>query len=248
MAGHSKWANVKHRKARADAQKGKIFTKLAREIIVAAREGGADINTNFSLRLAVQKAKENNMPNENIQRAIQKGAGELEGESYEHANYEGYAPGGVAVYLEALTDNRNRTVAEIRHIFSKHGGNLGESGCVAWMFVRKGFILVKKEDAKLEEDDLLMLALEAGAEDVKAEEDSYTITCPPEDFEEVKGNLQEQGLVISIAEVTRLPQNTVAVDDPDMASRVIKLMESLEDLDDVQNVYANFDIPDELFS
>lgn len=246
VAGHSKWANVKHRKARMDAQKGKVFTKLAREIIVAAREGGGDINSNFRLRLAVQKARDNNMPNENIQRAIQKGAGGLEGESYEQVNYEGYAAGGVAVLLEALTDNRNRTVAEIRHIFSRHGGSLGESGCVSWMFKRKGLFIVKKEGLQVGEDDLMLIALEAGAEDVKDEDGTYSITTPPELFEEVKEYLEKQNIAVESAEVTMLPQNTVEINNPDEVKRILNLMEALEENDDVQNVYANFDIPDEL--
>jgi len=245
MAGHSKWANIKHRKARADEKKGKIFTKLAREIIVAAREGGGDLNSNFRLRLAVQKARENNMPNDNIQRAIAKGTGGLEGETYEQTVYEGYAAGGVAVMLEVFTNNRNRTVADIRHIFSRHGGNLGESGCVAWMFNRKGYITVNKEDLSMDEDELFMIALEAGAEDVKNEGDSYGIITGTEQFEAVKSYLEEQKIKIAGAEVTMLPQTTVSITDRDEAGRIIKLMEALEDHDDVQNVYANFDIPEE---
>ncbi len=248
MAGHSKWANIKHRKARADAQKGKIFTKLAREIIVAAREGGGDLNANFRLRLAVQKARENNMPNENIQRAILKGTGEAEGENYDQVIYEGYGPAGVAVLLETLTDNRNRTVADIRHVLSKHGGSLGETGCVSWMFARKGMFIVKKEDTAMDEDDLIMIALEAGAEDVDPEGDSYNIITLPEDFEAVKKYLQEQNVPFSVAEVTMVPQSTVAIEDPEVAARILKLMDALEDLDDVQNVYANFDIPEELIN
>ncbi|HOB28294.1 MAG: YebC/PmpR family DNA-binding transcriptional regulator [Dethiobacteria bacterium] len=246
MAGHSKWANIKRRKARVDAQKGKIFTKLAREIIVAAREGGDDIETNFSLRLAVQKARENNMPNDNIQRAIQRGSGGLEGESYDQVNYEGYAPGGVAVLLEALTDNRNRTVAEVRHLFSRYGGSLGESGCVAWMFERKGLFIVKKEGLKISEDDLMLIALEAGAEDIKEEDDTYSIITSPELFEEVKDYLQKEKIAFESAEVTMLPQNTVEIDNPDEVRRILDLMEALEDNDDIQNVYANFEIPDAL--
>ena len=246
MAGHSKWANVKHRKARMDAQKGKIFTKLAREIIVAAREGGGDIDTNFRLRLAVQKARENNMPNDNIQRAIQKGAGGLEGESYDQVNYEGYAAGGVAVLLEVFTDNRNRTVADIRHLFSRHGGNLGETGCVAWMFERKGLFIAKKEDLKIGEDDLMLIALEAGAEDVKEEDDTFSIISSPELFEEVKTYLGAQDIALESSEVTMLPQSTVEIDNPEEVRRILNLMEVLEDNDDVQNVYANFEIPDEL--
>lgn len=246
VAGHSKWANVKHRKARMDAQKGKVFTKLAREIIVAAREGGADIETNFRLRLAVQNARDNNMPNDSIQRAIQRGTGELEGESYDEVNYEGYASGGVAVLLEAFTDNRNRTVAEIRHLFSRYGGNLGESGCVSWMFQRKGLFIVKQENLSISEDDLILIALEAGAEDVLEEDDTYSIITTTELYEEVKEHLQEQGIVLESSEVTMLPQNTVEIEDPDEARRILGLMEALEDNDDVQNVYANFEIPEEL--
>ncbi len=248
MAGHSKWANTKHRKARVDAQKGKIFTKVAREIIVAAREGGADVNANFRLRLAVQKARDNNMPNDSIQRAIQKGTGDQEGENYEQVNYEGYASGGVAVLMEVLTDNRNRTVAEIRHLLSKHGGSLGETGCVSWMFTRKGYILVKKEDLSLEEDDLILIALEAGAEDIKPEDDSYSIITQPEDFEAVKQYLLEQNVPVAGSEITMLPQTNVAIENPDEAARILKLMDALEDQDDVQNVYANFDIPEEMMN
>jgi YebC/PmpR family DNA-binding regulatory protein len=246
VAGHSKWSNIKRRKARVDEQRGKIFTKLAREIIVAAREGGGDIDNNFRLRLAVQKARENNMPNDNIQRAIQRGVGGQEGESYEQVNYEGYASGGVAVLLEALTDNRNRTAGEIRHHFSRHGGSLGESGCVAWMFERKGFITVKMEKLSISGDDLMMLALEAGADDLQEEDDVYNIITSPELFEEVKNFLQQHEISIESAEVTMLPRNTVNITDPDEARRILDLMEMLEDNDDVQNVYANFDIPAEL--
>lgn len=246
MAGHSKWANIKHRKARMDAQKGKIFTKLAREIIVAAREGGGDPNANFRLRLAIQKARENNMPTENIQRAIQKGTGGLEGESYEQMNYEGYGPGGVAVFLEIMTDNRNRTAAEIRHLFSRHGGSLGETGCVAWMFSRKGYLVINEEAAKLDEDELILEALEAGGEDVTREGGSYNIITAPEDLEKVKEYFQNKGIPVESAEVTMLPQTTVKVEDPEEAGRILKLMEALEDHDDVQNVYANFDIDEKL--
>lgn len=249
MAGHSKWANTKHRKARVDAQKGKIFTKLAREIAVAAREGGEDINANFRLRLATQKARENNMPNDNIQRAIQKGLGGQEGSNYEQTNYEGYAAGGVAVLLEAMTDNKNRTVAEIRHIFSRHGGSLGESGCVSWMFTRKGILTVSREGLQMDEDDLLLVALEAGAEDVKTDDDSvYSIISEIDVFEKVRQQLQDQGVPIDSFEVTMLPSNSIEITEPDTASKIIKLMETLDDHDDVQNVYANFDIPDELIN
>ncbi|MDW7740424.1 MAG: YebC/PmpR family DNA-binding transcriptional regulator [Bacillota bacterium] len=249
MAGHSKWANTKHRKARVDAQKGKIFTKLAREIAVAAREGGEDINANFRLRLAVQKARENNMPSDNIQRAIQKGVGGGDGASYEQSNYEGYAAGGVAVLLEAMTDNRNRTVAEIRHIFSRHGGSLGESGCVSWMFNRKGLIVVDKNELSIDEDDMMLIALEAGADDVKVESDgTYSIITEIEKFEAVKQQLEDEGIAIASSEVTMLPSNSIDITDADMAARILKLMEALDEHDDVQNVYANFDIPEELMA
>jgi YebC/PmpR family DNA-binding regulatory protein len=246
MAGHSKWANVKHRKARADAQKGKVFTKLAREIIVAAREGGGDLNANFRLRLAVQKAREANMPGDNINRAIQKGCGEGDSMSLEQISYEGYGPGGVAVLLEILTDNRNRTAAEIRHIFSRRGGSMGESGCVAWMFNRKGYFTIDKKEGLPSEDDLMTLALEAGAEDFKEEDGSYIIITPPEDFETLKDKFTEQNINFSTAEITMVPVNTVPIEDPEEASKVLNLLEALEEHDDVQNVYANFDIPEEI--
>ncbi len=249
MAGHSKWANTKHRKARVDAQKGKAFTKIAREITVAAREGGEDLNVNFRLRLAVQKARENNMPNENIQRAIQKGAGGQDGAGYEQIMYEGYADGGVAVLLELMTDNKNRTAAEIRHVFSRHNGSLGESGCVSWMFTRKGLITVNRESLDMDEDDLMLLALEAGAEDVRSEdENTYSIIAEIDAFESVKEELQNQGVSIESFEITMIPSSSIEITDPDMASKIIRLMEALDDHDDVQNVYANFDMPDELLN
>lgn len=249
MAGHSKWANTKHRKARVDAQKGKIFTKIARELTVAAREGGDDLNANFRLRLAVQKARENNMPGDNIQRAIQKGLGGQEGSSFEQASYEGYAVGGVAVLLDAMTDNRNRTVAEIRHIFSRHGGSLGESGCVSWIFNRKGLISVSTREKQMDEDDLMLIALEAGAEDVNADGDhSFTIITAVDQFESTKQALLDQGIEVVSAEVTMLPSTAVEITDQDDAAKIIRLMEALDDHDDVQNVYANFDIPEELLN
>ena len=249
MAGHSKWANTKHRKARVDAQRGKIFTKIARELAVASREGGDDINTNFRLRLAVQKARENNMPNDNIQRAIQKGSGGQDGTVYEQTNYEGYAAGGVAVLIEIMTDNRNRTAAEIRHIFSRHNGSLGESGCVAWMFSRKGYIVLNKKDLQIDEDDMMLIALDAGAEDVRLEDDgSYSIITDLEHFEAVKQALQDQNIAYNSAEVTMLPGSTVGITDKEVADRIIRLMEALDEHDDVQNVYANFDIPEELMA
>lgn len=246
MAGHSKWANVKHRKARVDAQKGKLFTKLAREIIVAAREGGGDLNTNFRLRLAVQKAREANMPNENINRAIQKGCGEGDSQQLEQLSYEGYGPGGVAVLLEIMTDNRNRTAAEIRHIFSRRGGNMGESGCVSWMFKRKGYLTIDKTEGLPSEEDLMALALDAGAEDFKEEGSSYVIVTPPEEFENLKEKFQENNIKFSTAEITMVPETTVLIDNREEAGKLLSLLDALEEHDDVQNVYANFDIPEEI--
>ncbi len=246
MAGHSKWANVKHRKARVDAQKGKVFTKLAREITVAARESGGDIELNFRLRLAVQKAREANLPGENINRAIQKGLGEIEGVELEQVTYEGYGPGGIAVLIDILTDNRNRTAPEIRHIFSRRGGNMGESGCVSWMFKRKGYFTLEKQASLPSEDDLMMLALENGAEDFKEEDGNYVIITPPEDFENLKETFLEKKFEFTSAEVTMVPENTIQVNDPEEAAKVLRLLEALEEHDDVQNVYANFDIPEEI--
>lgn len=246
MAGHSKWANTKHRKARADAQKGKVFTKIAREIIVAAREGGPDPEANFRLRLAVQKAREVNMPGDNINRAIQKGSGEGDSISLEQITYEGYGPSGVAVLLEIMTDNRNRTAADIRHIFSRRGGSMGESGCVAWIFNRKGYLTIDQAEGLPSEDELMMLALEGGAEDFQTEENSYVILTSTEDFERVKDTFMKENIELSAAEVTMVPSNLIRVEDPDEAARVLNLLEALEEHDDVQNVYANFDIPDEI--
>lgn len=240
MAGHSKWANIKHRKEKMDAQKGKIFTKLAREIIVAAKEGGGDPNNNSRLRDAIEKAKAANMPNENIMRAIKKGTGELEGVTYEEITYEGYGPGGVAVLVEVMTDNKNRTAGEIRHIFDKHGGNLGASGCVAWMFNKKGLIIVEK-DGKINEEELMMIAVDAGAEDFIVEEDSYEIITDPADFIKVRDAIAHNNISIANAEITMIPQNTVKLSGED-AEKMIKLIDKLEDHDDVQNVYHNFEI------
>ncbi len=244
MAGHSKWANVKHRKARVDAAKGKIFTKVSKEIMVAARQGGGDISNNFRLRLAVQKARENNMPNDNIQRAIQKGIGDTDGAGYEEIIYEGYGPAGIAVMLEILTDNRNRTAGEIRHLFTRHGGSLGESGCVAWMFRRRGFLTVDRDGA--DEDALLLAALDAGAEDFQAEDEGFEIYTAPEDFEAVKAMLESQGVAFTGAEVTMIPDNTVTISNPEDARLALRLVEALMDHDDVQNVYSNLDVPREL--
>lgn len=242
MSGHSKWANIKHRKARMDAQRGKVFTKLGRELILAARAGGGDPANNMRLKMAITKARENNMPMDNITRAIKRGTGEIEGASYEETTYEGYGPGGVAIMLSVATDNRNRTAAEIRHLFSKNGGSLGESGCVAWMFQRKG--VLNLENPSLDEDELLLLALEAGAEDFRSEGDSAEIITSSEDFEKVRDCLTGSGLSFARAEVTMLPQNTVSVEDREQAASILRLMDMLEDHDDVQEVYSNFDIPE----
>lgn len=238
MAGHSKWANIKHRKGRADAQRGKVFTKIAKEIMVAVKQGGGDPEANFKLKLAIQKARVNNMPNDNIKRAVQRGSGELEGENYEEVVYEGYGPGGAAVFLEILTDNRNRTAPEIRHIFSKNGGSLGEAGCVAWMFDRRGLLVIEKTD-EVDEEEIMLEALEAGAIDVKIEEDSIEIITVPEDFEEVKNTLSDRGYNFVMEEVTRIPQNTIKIEGKD-AETMEKLLDIFEDHGDVQNVYSNF--------
>ena len=248
MAGHSKWANIKHRKARVDAQKGKIFTKLSKELMVAAREGGGDIDTNFRLRMAVQKAKEENLPNDNINRAIKKGMGELGSMKLEEITYEGYGPSGVALMLDIVTDNRNRTAGEIRNILSRQGGNLGESGCVAWMFKRQGYIAVERSSTTLDEDEVMMMALDAGAEDFKVEDDTYEVVTVPEDMEKVKELLRSQGVEVKFSEITMVPQSVVEITGQEEAVRMIGLMDALEDHDDVQNVYANFEIHEDLMA
>jgi len=247
VAGHSKWAQIRHKKAQVDARKGRIFTKLVREISVAARIGGGDPEKNPRLRAAVEKAKEVNMPMDNIKRAIMKGTGELSGISYEEVIYEGYGPGGVALLIEVMTDNKNRTVSELRHILSRHGGSLGESGCVSWIFEKKGYILVNKK--AVDEDTLLSVALDAGVDDVKndPEEDNYEIIVLPERLKEVKAFIEKAGIPISLAEITMLPKNYVLVDG-ESAEQMLKLMDALEEHEDVQNVYANFNISDEAMS
>jgi YebC/PmpR family DNA-binding regulatory protein len=244
MAGHSKWKNIQHRKGRQDAAKAKIFTKISKEIYQAARSGGADPNTNTRLRAAIAKAKDANIPNDNIERTIKKATGQLDGVSYEEIIYEGYGPGGVAVMVEALTDNRNRTAADVRHIFTKNGGNLGESGCVGFMFDRKGLIEISREEKELDEDSVMMVALDAGAEDFEATEESFEIKTAPEDFEAVRTALEEAGYELETAEISMIPQNTVKVTGDD-AVKMMKLMDMLESNDDVQDVYANFDIDEE---
>jgi len=243
MSGHSKWASIKHKKGKLDAQRGKTFTKLIREITVAAREGGGDPAGNPRLRAAIATARAANMPADNIKKAIQKGTGELPGVTYEQAAYEAYGPGGTAILIDALTDNKNRAVAEIRHILSKHNGNMGEAGCVNWMFSKQGFIQVDAEG--VDEDSLMMTALEAGAIDVKHEGSTYDIYTEQGDLESVRAAVEKSGVTIASAEVAMIPQSTVKLDEK-QAAQMVRLMEALEDHDDVQKVYANFDIDDEL--
>ncbi|MFZ5646825.1 MAG: YebC/PmpR family DNA-binding transcriptional regulator [Bacillota bacterium] len=241
MSGHSKWSTIKRKKAKVDAVRGRIFTQLGKEIIMAAKAGGGDPDNNLRLKNAIAKAKEANIPNENIQRAIMKGTGELGGGNYEEIVYEGYGPGGVAVMLEAMTDNRNRTAGEVRHLFSKYGGNLGESGCVSWMFEKKGVIVVEK-GPEVDEDDLLMAALDAGAEDVKSEDDdAFEIITDPDSFEAVRDALSEKGVKYTEAQVSMIPKTTVKIEGA-QAEMMLKLMDSLEELDDVNDLYTNFEM------
>jgi YebC/PmpR family DNA-binding regulatory protein len=245
MAGHSKWANIKHRKAAQDAKRGKVYTKLAKEITVAAREGGGDPEFNSRLRAAIEKAKKFNMPKENIERAIKRGTGEIAGEIYEEVTYEGYGPGGVAIIVKCLTDNRNRTASEVRHAFSKHGGNLGTSGCVSWMFERKGVITVPAE--RYDEDTVMIAAIEAGADDVVRENGQFVIYTQPQDLEDVRRAVLDAGIEIEEARPDLIPRNTTRVEG-ETAIKVLKLLEILEDLDDVQEVYSNFDMPEEVMN
>lgn len=242
MSGHSKWSTIKHKKGAADAKRGKVFTKLIKEITVAARMGGGDLDANPRLRTAIQAAKSENMPKDNIERAIKKGTGELEGVSYEEAIYEGYGPGGAAVLVECLTDNRNRAVADIRHIFSKCGGNLGENGCVSYLFDQKGYLVVEKSAA--DEDTLMEITLEAGAEDMRDDGDNYEVITAPSDFETVKAAVDEASIPTIAAEVTMLPHTNTDLQGKE-AEQMVRLMEMLDDCDDVQKVYTNADIPDE---
>jgi len=245
MAGHSKWANIRHRKAAQDAKRGKIYTKLAREITVAAREGGGDPEKNPRLRAAIEKARKFNMPKENIERAIKRGTGELKGETYEEVTYEGYGPGGVAIIVKCLTDNRNRTASEVRHVFSKHGGNLGTSGCVSYLFERKGVITVPAD--KFDEETVMMAAIEAGAEDVVNEGEKFVIYTEPSELETVRKGLVDAGVEVEEAKLDLIPTTTTRVEG-ETAQKVLKLLMALEDLDDVQEVYSNFDMPEEVMN
>jgi YebC/PmpR family DNA-binding regulatory protein len=243
MAGHSKWANIKRRKGAQDAARGKIFTKLNREIMVSARIGGADPEANSRLRQAIVKARAANMPAQNIERAIKKGTGDLNGVDFEEVVYEGYGPAGVAILVEALTDNRNRTVSEVRHLFSKNNGNLGEAGCVSWIFQMKSYFVFSKQNT--EGDALVEVALESGAEDITEEGPEYEVTGPPESFETLRSAFDVAGLAYLVGEVTLLPQNTIQLEGQ-QAAQALKLVAVLEDIDDVQRVFANFDISEDV--
>ena len=244
MSGHSKWHSIKHKKAKVDAARGRVFTRLIKELTVAARIGGGDPNTNPRLRTAIQAAKAANMPAKNMENAIKKGTGELPGVIYEEVSYEGYGPGGVAIYVNAMTDNKNRTVAEIRHLLSKYGGNLGETGSVAWMFEKKGLIKVPR--ANYSEEELFLLVIDAGAEDLQTEDtEFYEIYTNFEDLNSVSSNLEEKSVTVVSAELTMIPKTTVSLEEKP-AEQMIKLMEMLDDHDDVQEIFANFDIDDEV--
>jgi len=241
MSGHSHWAGIKHKKALVDAKRGKVWSKIAKMIIVAAKRGGGDPDANLSLRYAIDKARAANMPKDNVEKAIKRGTGETGAVTFEEALYEGYAQDGVAIMVEALTDNRNRTAPEIKKIFEKHGGTMGTSGCVGWMFHTKGLITVSV--AKADEDQLMEIALNAGAEDMQTSGDVFEITCDPVAYEQVKAALTEKQIPIELAEISRIPQTTIPITKPETARKILNLMEAFEDHDDVQNAYANFDIP-----
>ena len=245
MSGHSKWSSIKHKKGAADAKRGQLFTKLTRALIVAAKDGGPDPASNLALQNAIEKARAASMPKDNIERAIARGSGTgADAATYEHISYEGYGPGGVAVYVDVLTDNRNRTAGEVRHVFARHDGNLAESGAVAWLFERKGVVLVDRDST--DEDELTLAAADAGAEDVTEEGSSFEVTCAPEDLRGVREGLEAAGITVSDAEVTMLPKTSVAIEDEAVARKVLKLIDGLEEADDVQDVYANFDIPEQV--
>ena len=242
MSGHSKWSSIKHKKGAADAKRGKLFSKLSRAIIVAAREGGPDPDGNATLATAIQKARDNSMPKDNIERAIARGAGTAsDGDAYEHVTYEGYGPNGVALFVEALTDNRNRTASDVRHIFTKNDGSLGESGSVAWLFERKGVVLVADS---VDEEELTFAAADGGAEDVVREGSSFEVISSPDDLQTVRAALEGAGISYESADLTMLPKTTVPVEDESAAKKLLRLMDALEENDDVQDVYANFDIPE----
>lgn len=243
MAGHSKWANIKHRKGKMDAVKGKLTTKIGREITVAVRLGGADPTGNMRLKLALQKAKENNIPKDNVHRAIQKGQGSLDGAQYEEITYEGYGPGGVAVTVEVMTDNRNRTAADVRHLFVKYGGNLGETGCVAWIFKKKATFIIDK--TAVTEEDLMLLVLDAGAEDIRTEEEQYEIIADPDDFDKIQQALETNRITMLVAEISMIHDTTITLCG-DEAIKMVKLIDALEDHDDVQEVYTNVALPDDM--
>ena len=244
MSGHSKWHNIQAKKGKADAQRGAVFTKIGREIAIAVREGGANPESNGKLRDIIAKAKANNMPDDNIQRSIKKASGELSNVVYEEITYEGYAPGGVAVIVDCISDNRNRTASDVRHCFAKYGGNLGTTGSVGFMFDERGVLVVEREPGS-DEDEMMMTALDAGAEDVRVDDDVFEILTAPNDFSAVREKLEKQGLVFLSAEVAKIPQNTVAVTDPDTVLKIQKMLDLLEENDDVQNVFHNADLPDE---
>ena len=243
MSGHSKWSTIKRKKGKADAQRGRIFTKIIREIAVAAKAGGGDTAANPRLRTAIDAAKAANMPTSNVEKAIKRGTGELPGVNYEEYTYEGYGPAGVAIMVETLSDNKNRTTSEVRHILTKHGGHMGEVGCVSWMFHQQGSIIVDK--GKADEDEVMTVALEAGAEDVTSENEFFEVVTTPADFDKVKRAFDEKGLAYSSAELTRNPQTSVKLEGKH-ASQILRIMDALEDNDDVQKVYANFDVADEV--
>ena len=244
MSGHSHWAGIKHKKAANDAKRGKVWSKLARIVIVAARSGGGDPGANLALRYAIDKAKAANMPKDTIEKAIKKGTGDIEGVSYEEILYEGYGPSGVAIMIDALTDNRNRTAPEFKKIFERHGGSMGTSGCVSWMFSKKGLITVST--ANTDEDDLMEIALGAGADDMETSGDVYEITCDPSAYDELVNALKEKDISTEVAEVSMVPQNTVTITDLNVARKILNLMEGLDDHDDVQNTYSNFDVSEDI--
>ena len=243
MSGHSKWATIKHKKGAQDKARGKLFAKLIRQVEVAAREGGGDVNSNATLRTMFQKARDASVPMDTIERAIKRGTGDLEGVRYESVSYEGYAPAGVAVYVEVLTDNRNRTGADVRSIFTKNGGSIAEPGSVAWQFERKGILILPRT---VSEDDLMTIALDAGAEDIQDQGDTWQVTSPPTELGRLRAALEEAGIAFDSADLTMMPSQVVPLENESDARKVLKVLDALEDHDDVQNVYANFDIPDRI--